>query len=63
MLLIFYSIGISFVGIRELLSRYYFANSSTKTPMINATIGVAVNIVMNLALLKYMGSKILNCLY
>lgn len=52
---IFYSIGICFVGIRELLSRYYFANSNTKTPMINATIGVAVNIVMNLVLSRFIG--------
>lgn len=52
---VFYAIGICFVGIRELLSRYYYANSNAKTPMINATIGVVVNIALNLVLSKIFG--------
>lgn len=51
----FYAIGICFIGIRELLSRYFYANSDTKTPMKNASIGVVINIVMNLLLSKYIG--------
>lgn len=51
----FYSIGICFMGLRELLSRYYYAYSDTKTPMYNAAIGVIVNIVLNLLLSKFIG--------
>ena len=50
-----YSIGLCFFGLRELLSRYYYAYSDTKTPMINATIGVIINISLNLLFSKVMG--------
>ncbi len=53
--LMFYAIGICFVGIRELISRYYYANSNTVIPMRNATIGVIVNIVLNLLFAKFFG--------
>lgn len=51
----FYAIGICFVGIREFLSRYFYSHSNTKTPMINASIGVATNIVLNLVLSRLIG--------
>lgn len=51
----FYSVGLSFVAIRELLSRYYYAYGNTKTPMLNAAIGVVFNIVFNILLSKLMG--------
>ena len=53
--LFFYSIGICFIGIREVLSRYYYANGDTKTPMLNAAIGVVCNILLNLLLSRYIG--------
>ncbi len=52
---VFYSVGLCFMGIREITSRYYYAHSNTKTPMINATLGVVVNIVMNLTLSRFIG--------
>ena len=51
----FYAVGLCFVGLRELLSRYYYAYSNTKTPMINAAIGVVINIVMNILFSKIFG--------
>ena len=51
----FYALSICFVGIRELLSRYYYACSDTKIPMINSTIGVIINILFNLLLSRLIG--------
>lgn len=51
----FYAIGIVFVGLRELLSRYYYSYADTKTPMKNAMIGMAVNIILNLTLSRIIG--------
>ena len=53
----FYSIGICFVGLRELLSRFYYAHSNTSIPMKNATIGVLCNITLNLIFSRYFGIK------
>lgn len=53
--LFFYAIGICFLGIREILSRFYYANSNTKIPMKNATLGVIVNIILNLLLSRFLG--------
>ena len=53
--LLFYAIGITFVGIRELLSRYYYAYGNTKVPMLNAVIGMIVNIILNLTLSRVIG--------
>lgn len=53
--LVFYSIGMIGIGLRDVLSRAFYAMHDTKTPMINATIGVALNIILNIILSKYMG--------
>ena len=51
----FYAIGICFVGLRELLTRYYYANANTKTPMLNAALGMVVNILLNIVLSRRIG--------
>ncbi len=51
----FYAAGICFVGIRELLSKFYYANRDTKTPMYNSMIGVSMNIILNFILSRYFG--------
>ena len=51
----YYSIGMIAFGLRDILSRAFYAYQDTKTPMINATIGVVINIVLNFILSKYMG--------
>lgn len=51
----FYAIGIVFVGVRELFARYYYAYGNTKIPMLNAAIGMVVNIALNLMLSRVIG--------
>jgi putative peptidoglycan lipid II flippase len=53
--LFYYSIGMIAFGLREILSRAFYALQDTKTPMINATIAVVINIILNLVLSKYLG--------
>jgi putative peptidoglycan lipid II flippase len=53
--LYFYSIGMIGFGLREVLSRAFYAMQDTKTPMINATIAMVMNIVLNIILSKYLG--------
>lgn len=53
--LFFYSIGMLGIGLREILSRPFFALQDTRTPMINASIGMVVNIILNLILSHYLG--------
>ena len=53
--LFYYSIGMIAVGLRSILSITFYALQDTKTPMINATIAVILNIVLNVILSKYLG--------
>lgn len=53
--LLFYSFGMAGMALRDLLSRSFYALQDTKTPMINAAIGVGLNIVLNIALSSFMG--------
>ncbi len=53
--LFFYSIGMLGFGLREILSRAFYSMQDTKTPMINATIAVVINIVLNIILSRYLG--------
>lgn len=53
--LFYYSLGIIWFGIREVLSRAFFALGDSRTPMTNAIVGVGINIFFNFVLSKYMG--------
>ncbi|MCD8148351.1 MAG: murein biosynthesis integral membrane protein MurJ [Clostridiales bacterium] len=53
--LVGYAVGIMGYGLREVLSRVYYSTQDTKTPTINAAIGVAINIVLNLTLSRQIG--------
>lgn len=53
--LFYYSIGMIAFGLRDILSRAFYALQDTKTPMINATIAVIINIILNIVLSKYLG--------
>lgn len=53
--LLFYSIGMVAFGLREVLSRTFYSLKDTKTPMINASIGLTVNVVLNILLSRYLG--------
>jgi len=51
----YYSIGMLGFGLREVLSRVFYSMQDTKTPMINAAIGVIINIILNLTLSRFLG--------
>lgn len=53
--LFFYSIGMLGFGLREILSRAFYSMQDTKTPMINAAIGMVLNIILNIVLSRYLG--------
>lgn len=50
-----YSIGMLGVSLREILSRVFFSLQDTKIPMINGTIAMGMNIVLNIVLIKFLG--------
>lgn len=50
-----YGVGILGYGIREILSRVFYAFHDTKTPMVNAMVGMILNIIMNVTLAEYLG--------
>jgi len=51
----FYSVGMLAFGLREVLSRAFYAQQDTKTPMINGAIAVVINIILNVILSRYLG--------
>ena len=53
--LFFYSIGMVAFGIREVLSRVFYSLHDTRTPMVNASIALVLNIILNIVLSKYFG--------
>lgn len=53
--LFFYAIGMVGFGLRDIISRAFYSLRDTKTPMINASIAVVLNIVLNFILSKYLG--------
>lgn len=53
--LLYYSIGMIAFGLRDILSRAFYALQDTKTPMINGVISVVINIILNIILSKYLG--------
>ncbi|WP_353894478.1 murein biosynthesis integral membrane protein MurJ [Proteinivorax hydrogeniformans] len=53
--LFFYSIGMVAFGMREILSRVFFSLQDTKTPMVNASIAVGLNVVLNIILFRFLG--------
>lgn len=53
--LLFYSLGMIASGLRDILARAFYAFQDTKTPMINGTIAVVINIALNIILSRYLG--------
>lgn len=53
--LFYYTIGMLGYGLREILSRTFYSLHDTKTPMVNAAIGMTLNIVLNIMLSRIMG--------
>ncbi|BCS81089.1 hypothetical protein CaldiYA01_10490 [Caldicellulosiruptor diazotrophicus] len=55
--LIFFSLGYLGYAIREILSRTFYSIQDTITPMKNGILAVAINIVLNIILVKYLKHK------
>ncbi|MDI9456539.1 MAG: lipid II flippase MurJ, partial [Bacillota bacterium] len=53
--LFFYAIGMIGIGLRQVLSRSFYALQDTKTPMINAAIGMVLNVTLNIILSRFLG--------
>lgn len=53
-ILLFYSLEICFLGIRDVLNRAFYALKDTKTSMKNGIIGVLINIILSLLLIRVM---------
>lgn len=53
--LFYYSIGLVGFSLRDILSNVFYSLHDTKTPMINATIALLLNIILNFVLSKYLG--------
>lgn len=53
--LFFYSLGMLGFGLREVLARGFYSMQDTKTPMINAALGMLVNIILNIILSRFLG--------
>ncbi|MBO3443033.1 murein biosynthesis integral membrane protein MurJ [Clostridium sp. CCUG 7971] len=51
----FYSLGLVAMGVRDILTRVFYSLSDTKTPMINGSIALVINIILNLILIKPLG--------
>jgi len=53
--LFFYSIGLVAFSIRTVLYHVFYAQQDTVSPMLNASISMALNIILNIILSKYLG--------
>ena len=53
--LFYYSLGMVAFGLRDVLTRAFYALQDTRTPMINATIAVVINIVLNIVMSRFLG--------
>ncbi|WP_062532639.1 murein biosynthesis integral membrane protein MurJ [Jeotgalibaca dankookensis] len=53
--LFFYSVGMIGVGLRVILNRSFYSLQDTKTPMINASIALIINVILNIVLSKIIG--------
>ncbi len=55
--LVFYSIGLSAMGLNLLITKVYYSLQDTKTPMVYGIVSVAINILLNFILVRYLAHK------
>lgn len=55
--LFYYSIGLTFVALKEVIVRYFYAMNNTKIPTYNSIVAVFANIALNIVLSRYFGIK------
>ena len=52
--LLFYCPAMIAYGIRDILNKAFYSIKDTKTPMINSFVGIMINIIINVVIIKYM---------
>ena len=55
--LVYYSIGLVAIAVRVMLNKVFYSLQDTKTPMVNAAIGVVIDVVLNFALVGPFGIR------
>ena len=50
-----YSIGMIGFALREILNKVFYSIQDTKTPMINGSIAMVMNIILNIIIIKFLG--------
>ena len=53
----FYALGLLFYSIKEVTINVYYALQDAKTPTVNSALAIAINVVLNLALMRKMEHK------
>ncbi len=53
--LFFYTIGMIAIGLRDILSKVFYSIKDTRTPVINSSLGMIMNIIFNIILSTYFG--------
>ncbi|WP_125152717.1 murein biosynthesis integral membrane protein MurJ [Clostridium rectalis] len=53
--LLLYTPAMVAYGIRDILNKAFYAIKDTKTPMTNSFIGIIINVVINILLIRYLG--------
>lgn len=53
--LLYYSVGTTAYGLKDLLAKGFYSLQDTKTPVKNAAISVVVNVILSIVLVKLMG--------
>ena len=53
--LFYYSVGLIGSSLRLMLNKVFYSFQDTKTPMVNGTIAVVLNVVLNLLFIRFMG--------
>lgn len=50
-----YSIGMIGFGLRDILNKIFYSIQDTRTPMVNGTLAMGINILLNIILIKFLG--------
>jgi len=55
MTLLYLSIGMIGMGVRDIVAKVFYSLQDTKTPLINSAVGLSLNIILNIFLSRFMG--------
>ncbi|AYD39806.1 murein biosynthesis integral membrane protein MurJ [Clostridium fermenticellae] len=52
--LLFYAPSMVAYGLRDILNKAFYSIKDTKTPMVNSFVGIGINVIINIFIVKYM---------